>query len=101
MPKRGTRKQSTTSLQREISKLKKLKKIAAERKKLFAQRAKEIKEINDLRREARELKGVGSKRRVAGQVAKKLGTQAGSVGWKGLKVIGRVARKVIEAEARE
>lgn len=100
MAKRGTRNQSTASLQREISKLKKLKKVAAERKKLFEDRAKAIKDINVLRREARELKGVGSKRRVAGQIAKKIGTDAGRVGLKGLKMGWNVAKGIIEREAR-
>ncbi len=101
MVKKVKRKQSTTSLKREIARLKKTKKVDAERKKLFAARAKEIEEIRELRAEARALKGVGSKRRIAGQVGKKLGMQAGKFGWKGVKFVGGVVKRRLEAEARE
>ncbi len=101
MAKKVTRKQSTTSLKREIAKLKKTKKVDAERKKLFAARAKEIEEIRELRREARALKGVGSKRRIAGQVGMRLGSQAGKFLWKGAKAAGKIAKARLEAEARE
>ena len=101
MAKKVTRKQSTTSLQKEIAKLKKLKKEAQERKALFAARAKQIKEINALRAESRALKGVGTKRRVAKGLAITGGKTAGKYGWKGLKAVGKFAKNVVEAEARE
>lgn len=101
MAKNVKRKQSSASLQKEIARLKKLKKEAVERKKLFLARAKEIEEIRELRREARTLKGVGTKRRIAGQVGRRLGSQAGKAGWKGAKFVGNVIKARLEDEARE
>ncbi len=101
MPKKKPRKKSNAQLQKEIVRLKKLNKEAAERKALFSARAKEVEEIRELRREARELSGVGSKRRVAGQVGKKIGRDVGKVGWKGLKMVGKFTKNVVEAQARE
>jgi len=91
----------TSSLKKELAKLKKEKaKTLILKKKLLA-RKKEIEEIRELRREVNSLKGVGSNRRVAGQVAKKIGTDAGRVGWRGLKSLGKFAKNYLENEARE
>ena len=88
------RKKSKTILQRELTKLKKEKEeVAAKRK--------EIEEIREIKRDIAKLKGAGTKRRVAAQVAKKIGTDVSKVGWKGLKMAGKFVKNVIEAEARE
>lgn len=101
MVKKVTRKKSSKQLRADIAKLKKLKKEAKDRKALFLAIAIEREEIRKLRKEGRALKGVGSKRRIAGQVAKRLGVQAGKVGWGAAKFAGRIAKNILEAEARE
>ena len=100
MARKVTRKKSSKQLRSEIARLKKLKKEAKERRALFLEMAKEKIEIRKLRKEARALKGVGSKRRIAGQVGKRIGKDVGKVGWQGLKIVGKIAKNVIEAEAR-
>lgn len=101
MVKKQPRKKSSKQLRSEIARLKKLKKEAKERKALFLARAKEIEEIRELRKEARALKGVGSKRRIAGQVTKRIGKGVGKAGWKGIKFAGKAIKNRLEAEARE
>ena len=100
MAKKVTRKKSKTSLQRELSNLKKEKIKTLKLRKQLAARKKEIEEIAKLRREVASLKGVGTKRRLAGQVTKRLGKDVGRVGWKGLKFLGKSAKSIIDAENR-
>ncbi len=99
MPKH--KKSKKNSLQRELAKLKKDKVKTAKLRKQLLSRAKEIEEIRKLQREVRSLKGVGTKRRVAKQVATRIGKDAGKVGWKGLKFAGTFVKNVIQAEVKE
>ncbi len=74
---------------------------ALKSKKQLLLKQKEINEIRQLERDIADLEGVGTKRRMAKEVGMRLGKQASSVGWKGLKLAGGFVRNVIEAEARE
>lgn len=95
------KKKSRTQYQRQIAELKKKKAKALKTKKELTARGREMQEIRELERDIASLKGVGSKRRIAKEVGMRLGKDAGKVGWKGLKFVGRVAKNIIEAEARE
>lgn len=101
MPKKKPRKKSKSSYQSEIAKLKKEKEKALKQRKELLERKRELEELREYKREIAELKGIGTKRRVAAQVGKKLGKDAGRVGLKGLKMAGKFAKNIIEAEQRE
>ena len=100
MVKKKTKKRSKTTYQSEIARLKREKEKALLLKKKLQVRKKEIEELRELKREVASLKGVGTKRRAAGQITKKLGKEFGSTAWKGLKVAGKFAKERLEAEAR-
>lgn len=89
-----------SKLQREVARLKEKKKKALNQRKQLLDRQKEMNEIKALEKEVAFLKGVGSKRRVAKEVGVRLGKQAGSFGWKGLKFAGKLVKGAVMAEVK-
>lgn len=100
MAKKKPVKRSKTSYQSELAKLKKEKEKALKIRNDLIKRQKEMQEIRELRREVANLKGAGSKRRIAANVGKKLGKDVGRVGWKGIKTASKYAKAYLEREAR-
>lgn len=100
MAKKKPVKKSKTSYQSELAKLKKEKEKALKIRNDLIKRQKEMQEIRELKREVANLKGVGTKRRIAANVGKKLGRDVGRVGWKSIKTAGKYAKAYLEREAR-
>lgn len=97
MAKRKTK----TSYQRELAKLKVEKAKSLKSRAQLLERQKEMEEVKKIKRDIAKLKGAGTKRAVMKRVGKKIGSDAGRVGWKGLKVASKFVKNVVEAEARE
>lgn len=94
------KKRPLNKLKTELANLREKKRKAIKHKGQLLARQKEMHEIRELEKEVEFLKGVGTKRRIAKEVGMRLGKQAGSFGWKGLKFAGKVVKGVVMAEVK-